>query len=126
MRLLVLSSSSWGWYGSDMFCDQPAIYFRQHNGLGMPVPYVKFFIPKEPKTRRELETLVKHKSRIETKHIITDMENTQEKELLPINEVRIGPIQHQKEAVQATEIFLRENGYDTIDVIPSDIPFRGY
>ncbi len=54
------------------------------------------------------------------------MENGQEKELLPIKEIIIGPMQHQEEAVKATEIFLLENGYDEVKVTPSDIPFRGH
>ena len=53
------------------------------------------------------------------------METKQEKEFLPINQVIIGPIQNQEEVVFATKIFLRENGHDKVEVIPSDIPFRG-
>ncbi len=41
------------------------------------------FIAKEPRTRRELEKLVKGKSPAETKQIIRNMETEQEKELLP-------------------------------------------
>lgn len=126
IRLLVVSNASWGWYTNspEMYCDQPAIYFRDHDLFGVPVPYVKFFIPKKPKIRKELEKMVESKSRVETKQIIRDMEEKQEKELLPINKVVIGPMQNQKEVVFAAKIFLLENGYEDVIVEPSDIPFR--
>ena len=127
IRLLVVSNASWGWYpnSSAMFCDQPAIYFRDHDLFNVQIPYVKFFIPKNPKSRKELETMVEGRSRIETKQIIRNMEADQERELLPVNKVVIGPMQHQEEIVFATKIFLLENGYDQVDVEPSNIPFRG-
>ncbi|MHC4460982.1 MAG: hypothetical protein ACYS30_06055 [Planctomycetota bacterium] len=127
IRLLVVSDSSWGFYthSPELFCDQPAIYFRNHKLLNVLVPYVKFFIPKKTKTREELEKMVKGKSRTETKQIIRNMEMEKEKDFLSINEVIIGPMQHQEEAVFAAKIFLLENGYDKVEVIPSDIPFRG-
>ncbi len=127
IRLLAVSNSSWYLYTNspEMFCCQPAIYFRNHKLLNVQIPYVKFFIPKKPKTREELEKMVKGKSRIETKQIIRNIEMEQERELLPINKVKIGPMQNQEEAVYAAKIFLLENGYDKVEVIPSDIPFRG-
>jgi len=129
IRLLVASNSSWdsglGFsYGPEMFCEQPAIYFRKHNFSD--VPYVKFFIPKKPKTRKELEKLVKNKSQIETKNIIRNMEMGQEKELLPISTVKIGPMQNQEEALITTKTFLHEHGYDKVEVTSSDIPYRGF
>ena len=128
VRLLVRSDSSWGRYTSspEMFCEQPGIYFRHHEKMNVPVPYVKFFVPNRLEAKRELGTMVKGKSAIETKQIIRKMEIEQEKELLPINEIIIGPMQHQDEAVKATQILLFENGYDKVDVTASDIPFRGY
>jgi hypothetical protein len=128
IRLLIVSNSSWDGYTNspEMFCRQPAIYFRHSNVLNVPVPYVKFFIPKEPKTKEELEKMVRSKSQIETKKIIRNMETEQERKPLPINKVKIGPMQHQEEAVFATKIFLLENGYDKVEVIPSDIPYRGF
>lgn len=126
IRLLVVSNSSWDFPNSqEMYCDQPAIYFRDHDLFNVPVPYVKFLIPKKPRSMEELEKMVKGKSRIETKQIIRNMETKQEKELLPINKVIIGPMQNQEEVVFATKIFLLENGYDKVEVILSDIPFRG-
>ena len=130
IRSLVVSNSSWdsgfGYdYCPELFCDQPTIYFRDDKFFNIPVPYVKFYIPKNPKSFKELEQMVEGKSRIETKQIIRKMEEDQEKELLPINKVRIGPMPNQEEVVSATKIFLLENGYDKVVVEPSDIPFRG-
>ena len=58
IRLLAVSNSSWGPYTNspEMYCDQPAIYFRNHNLLDVPVPYVKFFIPKSAKRSRTMAT----------------------------------------------------------------------
>ena len=127
IRLLAVSNASWDWYTKSpgMFCDQPAIYFRDDEFFRVPVPYVKFFIPKKQRSFKELEEIVKRKNRIETKQLIKIIE-TEERELLPISEVRIGPMQHQEEAMYSARIFLLENGYDNVDVIPSDIPFRGH
>ncbi|MHC4264553.1 MAG: DUF2971 domain-containing protein [Planctomycetota bacterium] len=126
IRLLSVSNSSWLYNNSpEMYCGQPAIHFRKHSLLNIEVPYVKFFIPKHSIKRKELEKMVKGKSRIETKQIIRNMEIEQGRELLPINEVRIGPMQNQEEAVFSAKIFLLENGYDKVKVIPSDIPYRG-
>ena len=127
IRLLAVSNSSWGSYTNspEMYCDQPAIYFRDHNMFNTPIPYVKFFIPKKSITRKELGKKVKNKSRFDTKQLIRKMEEEQGRELLPIDKVIIGPMQHQEEEVYATKLFLLENGYDKVSVIPSDIPFRG-
>ena len=127
IRLLVVSNASWDPYinSPEMFCNQPSIYFRDHDLFNVSIPYVKFFIPKKPKTRRELEKMVEGKSRIETKRILRNMEMEQERELLPINEVIIGPMQNQEEVSCATKIFLLENGYDKVNVKLSDIPYRG-
>ena len=127
IRLLVTSNSSWGWCTNspEIFCNQPSIYSRKLNKFNAPVPYVKFFIPKKPKTTKELEKLVKNKSEHETKQIIRELEEFQGRDLLPINEVVIGPMQLQEETVIAIQIFLQENGYDKVNVIASDIPYRG-
>ncbi|MFC1676355.1 hypothetical protein ACFL3G_04755 [Planctomycetota bacterium] len=127
IRLFVMANLSWESFPNspEMFCDQPAIYFRNHNMFNAPVPYVKFFIPKNPKTRVELQKMVKNKSQIETKRIIRAMEMEQERELLPIKNIIIGPMQHQEEAVLAAKMFLYENGYENVEVKRSDIPFRG-
>lgn len=128
VRLIAVSNHSWGSYTNspEMYCEQPAIYFRNHNLLNVPVPYVKFFIPKKPKTRKELEDMVKGKSQIETKQIIRNMQLKQEKALLPIGEIQISPMVHQNDAKLACEILLSEKGYKDCTVIPSQIPYRGF
>ena len=130
VRLLAKFDHLWAWddYNGSvaMFGGQPAIYFKNNDGFNAPVPYVKFFIPKEEITKEELDVIFRDSnSAIEAKQYIRDREEKQERELLPIKEVIIGPMRHQKEAVVATQIFLDENGYDKVKVIPSDIPFRG-
>lgn len=47
IRLLVVSNSSWGVSSQSptLFCEQPSIYFRDHDLFNVPVPYVKFLIP---------------------------------------------------------------------------------
>jgi hypothetical protein len=127
VRLLSVSNSSWSWYtkSSEMFCEQPAIYFRNNKLLNALIPYVKFFIPKKKVSRKELEYMVKGKSRLETKQIIKKMEMEQERDYLPINEVRIGPMQYQEELMSTIRIFLLEKGYDKVKITSSEIPFRG-
>ncbi len=128
VRLIAVSNHSWGLYTNspEMYCEQSAIYFRNHNLLNVPVSYVKFFIPKESKTRKELERIVKSKSQIETKQIIRNIETKQERALLPIREIRIGPMVQQNEAKLACEILLSEKGYKDCSIIPSKIPYRGF
>jgi len=47
------------------------------------------------------------------------------RELLPITEVWIGPMARQEEVTLASEIMLREKGYENVPVIASQIPYRG-
>ncbi len=129
IRMLAVSNASWGWYSNspEMFCNQRTIYFKNDPLFSCPVPYVKFFLPKKPKTRKELEKMVGRKSRIETKEIVRKIEEVQERDLLPIKKVIIGPMPHQEELVSATRVFLFENGYENedVEIISSGIPFRG-
>jgi hypothetical protein len=126
VRLVAVSSVSWEFPNSpELYCEESAIYFRYDDFFNVPVPYVKFFIPKKQIDIEELEELVRGKSQIETKQIIKNLEMKRERELLPINEVIIGPMQYQEEVLRATKIFLLENGYDEVNVRLSDIPFRG-
>jgi hypothetical protein len=127
IRLLVQSDHLWqlnNYKGAPyMFSRQPAIYLENGNDKKR---YVKFFIPKNPKTREELNKIVSESnSSIEAKEKIKKVEEEQGRELLPISKVVIGPMQCQEEAVEAAKKLLRENGYDKVDVISSDIPFRG-
>lgn len=123
---MTVSSCSWDHPGLQMlYCEEPAIYFRHDDFFDVPIPYVKFFIPEEEKSADELEAMVVGKSQIEAKQIIREMEEKQERKLLPITEVVIGPMQHQEDVVAATRIFLLEKGYENVDIKSSNIPFRG-
>ena len=48
-----------------------------------------------------------------------------QRDLLPVQEVWIGPMVRQEEAKLACEIMLQEKGYKDVPVIASDIPYRG-
>jgi hypothetical protein len=52
-------------------------------------------------------------------------EGKKERKLLPITEVIVGPMAHQKEARAAYEILLAERGYKSVGVSVSSIPYRG-
>ena len=68
----------------------------------------------------------KSKSQNETKQIIRNIQSKQEKALLPIRDIQIGPMVHQNDAKHACEILLSEKGYKDCTVIPSQIPYRGF
>jgi hypothetical protein len=101
--------------------DDLPIHFRPHRLYGFPVPYLKFFIELEsnnrPQGTKETETQWKERKLKE--------EADKLRELLPITEVIVGPMAHQKEARTACEILLSERGYKQVTVTVSDIPYRG-
>ena len=53
-------------------------------------------------------------------------EKIKKKSLLPITEIFIGPMLHQKEAEIACRILLKDKGYEKVKVNVSDIPYRGF
>ena len=56
-----------------------------------------------------------------------DEETSMTRRLLPIEEVLIGPMLHQKEAEIACNILLKNKGYTKKDILNvSDIPYRGF
>ena len=126
VRLMAVSSHSWGYPNSPgMYGKDPPIHFRDHPAYKLPVPYVKLFVSKDdegqPKdyddtdmTEQEIKA-EKHK-----------VEAKQERGLLPIKEVRIGPMANQKDAELACRILLQERGYKDVEIIPSKIPYRGF
>ena len=127
IRLIVKSHHTWGAYPNSpgMFKGDPPIYFRDHPIYKIPVSYVKFFIAdkgaiksKQEKGKRETATQMKERKLKEEKN--------QKRRLLPIKEIIIGPMLHQKEAKVACEILLCEKGYGKVKIITSDIPYRGF
>jgi len=130
VRLLTVSHHTWGSENNPgMYEMDRPIHFRDHPILKIPVPYVKFFLsdtdfspvkPEEgsnPKTR-ETETQMKARKMKE--------ESDMTRKLLPLKEIIIGPIPHQKQAKTSCEILLSEKGHKGVKVITSDIPYRGF
>ena len=122
VRLITKSEHNWFYYNSpEMYEDDLPIHFRRHPVYGFPVPYVKFFIEQDNKNNikrvKETETEMKERKLKE--------EGIKERKLLPITEVIVGPMAHQKEAKAACEILLAERGYKSVKVSVSSIPYRG-
>jgi hypothetical protein len=127
VRIIAVSHPSWGLFPNSpgMFKDDPPIYYRGHPIFRLPVPYVKLFIRKteEKEDRRDdvsKETCMQMKERKRKE------EGNTERDLLPIKEVSIGPMVHQKEAQVACEILLKDRGYENVIVNASNIPYRGF
>lgn len=123
IRLVVESNHAWDFPDSpSMYEKEPPIHYRDHPIYKMPIPYVKFFIGSKEEKGNGKETYREMKAR-KLKN-----EKNSHKELLPITEIFIGPMAHQKEAKIACEILLRDNGYDTehVKIKVSKIPYRGF
>jgi len=123
IRLFVVSNDNWGNYPNSpsMFSEDPSIHFRHHSNLKMPVPYVKFFLTNEEEQANEID----RRTEIEVKRDNREKEEKAKKELLPIKEIVIGPMQHQKEAEMACKMLLHEKGYPDCKINISKIPYRG-
>jgi hypothetical protein len=121
VRLIATSHHNWSYFGPEMYEDDLPIHFRPHRFYGLPIPYLKFFIGlksnNRPQGTKETETQMKKRK--------FDEEATTQRELLPITEVIVGPMAHQKEARIACEILLSERGYKQVPVTESEIPYRG-
>jgi hypothetical protein len=121
IRLVATSHHNWGYLNSpEMHEDDLPIHFRPHHLCGF-VPYLKFFIERKSNSRpqgtKETERQMKERKLNE--------EGAKQRKLLPIKEVIVGPMAHQKEAKTACEILLSERGYKQVKVEVSDIPYRG-
>ncbi len=122
IRLIASSHHNWLYENSpEMYEDDLPIHFRRHPLYGSPVPYVKFFVNHESdesaKRMKETEKEMKERKLNE--------ESTKPRKLLPITEIIVGPMAHQKEAKAACEILLSERGYKKVRVTESNIPYRG-
>jgi hypothetical protein len=126
VRLIAVSHHTWEPYPNSpsMYEKGPPIHYRDHPVFKVPIPYVKFFRDDgEPKDNTDLilsETSKQMKGRK------LDEETTKKKGLLPITEILIGPMLHQKEAEIACEILLKDKGYEKVKVKVSVIPYRGF
>ncbi len=44
---------------------------------------------------------------------------------LPLREVVVGPIAKQEITIESIRVFLANNGYENVEVRPSNVPYRG-
>ena len=127
VRLVVLSNHSWGAFinSPSMFEDDPPIYYRNYPGYNFPIPYVKFIVTdkNEPPGAQGESS---QESPIEMKRRKLKEEQNIPRKLLPITELLVGPMLHQKEAKLACEILLKDKGYMNVVVETSEIPYRGF
>ncbi|HEW78432.1 MAG TPA: DUF2971 domain-containing protein [Phycisphaerales bacterium] len=124
VRLITVSEHSWS-YPSTRRLDyeDPPIHFRDHPVYKVPIPYVKFFVSGNQESR-EKQYGRTDKSEREIKAEKRAAEDKQKRGLLPIKEVRIGPMANQKDAELACRILLDARGYKSAKVICSKIPNR--
>jgi hypothetical protein len=119
IRLVAISHHNWAYANSPgMYEDDLPIHFRPHRLYGFPLPYLKFFIERKsnnrPQGTQETEPQMKQRKL-----------NAEQRELLPITEIIVGPMAYQREAKTACEILLSERGYKQVTVRVSGIPYRG-
>lgn len=125
VRLITISNHKWQYPNSpEMYEQDPPIHFRDHPVYKTPIPYVKFFI--DNKTYKRNQGKKGQETTMQMKRRKLEEEKSKKRELLPIKEVRIGPMLHQEKAKIACEILLCEKGYERVQVIPSEIPYRGF
>jgi hypothetical protein len=126
VRLLAISHSKWDFPNSPgMYENDPPIHFRFHPAYKLPVPYIKFFVPKqadETDSPDDYEGKTEHQ--IKQEKLLK--ENSQKRDLLPITKVWIGPGPHKDETRLACEILLQEKGYKDVQIEESEIPYRGF
>lgn len=125
VRLVVTSNHTWGFYpeSPSMFEADPPIHYRIHTAYKIPVPYVKLFVEDGSENGQKEE--IKETAR-QMKERKLKEERVRKRNLLPITEVLIGPMLHQKEAKIACEILLKDKGYEKVEVNVSNIPYRGF
>jgi hypothetical protein len=130
VRLIAISNHSWTvWFDNEsdyhcsMFKYDPPIHFRDHPVYRVPIPYVKLILSNEEDEGYREE---KEETAIQMKERKLKEERDRKRLLLPITEVRIGPMLHQEEAEVACEILLGEKGYRDVEVNTSKIPYRGF
>jgi len=127
VRLLAVSSHHWEYPKYTFLYDkEPPIHFRFHPAFTVPVPYVKYFTSTQPE--RECDSSEKYKGK--TVHQIKkekrEKEKKQNRALLPIQEIWVGPTPHKEETRLACEILLPEKGYKDVQIDVSEIPYRGF
>ncbi len=105
--------------------DDPPIHYRDDLDHAKSVPYVKFFIPaRVAKGDSQAGIQGETEAQVRTRRIREEKEMP--RGFLPITEVWIGPMAQQEEVKRASEVLLRERGYENVPVKVSEIPYRGH
>lgn len=115
---------SYGGYPLSIFEKEPPIHFRGHCDYDVPVPYVKFFLVDGPYEEGKVRVPNGEAPMVMRARKLKNEEG-QTRGLLPITEVRIGPMIRQRETKIACEILLKAKGYEDVPVNASTIPYRG-
>jgi hypothetical protein len=125
VRLIVTSHHTWEPYTNSpsMFQNEPPIHYRYNSKYSFSVPYVKYI---QFEKNIDYYTKLQSKTYVELKREKLSNEDKLERKLLPITEVLIGPMPHIREAVLACQILLNDNGYTSVPVKLSKIPYRGF
>lgn len=128
VRLLAVSDHNWQHPNLPfMYEKEPPIHFRPHPGFRVVVPYVKFFLPTLTEVGKcDLFERYKGKTELQIKEEKREKEKRQKRELLPIQEIWIGPTPHKEETRVSCEILLQEKGYKDVKINISEIPYRGF
>jgi hypothetical protein len=128
VRLLAVSNHNWRYPNSPfMYEKDPPIYFRRHPGFRVAVPYVKFFLPTLPEGGEyDFSENQRGKTELQVKQEKREKEKKHKRELLPIQEIWIGPTPHKEETKVSCEILLHEKGYKDVQINVSEIPYRGF
>lgn len=127
VRLIVHSNHTWEPHNNSpsMYLSDPPIHYRKHPGYDFPIPYVKFKLDDNSElTDSQKKNLSKNP--LEMKRMKLAEERKLPNELLPITEILVGPMPHQKKAILACEILLKDNGYSNVKVVIKEIPYRGF
>jgi hypothetical protein len=127
VRLIAHSHHSWGLFTNSpsMYENDPPIHYRNQPGYNFPVPYVKFTLA-EKSAPSDTQKKPSPENRMEMMRRKLIEERRLPRKLLPITEVLVGPMLHQKEAKLACEILLSDKGYANVKVENRDIPYRGF
>ncbi len=127
VRLLAVSHLHWDFPNSpSMYDNDPPIHFRPHSVIEVPVPYVKYFASTDQEGECDSSEKYEGKTELQVKDKKRDKEKKQNRALLPIKEIRVGPTPHKEETRLACEILLQEKGYKDVQVNISEIPYRGF
>lgn len=127
VRLIAHSHHTWEIYTNSplMHEKDPPIYYKNHEKYNFPVPYVKYFLA-EKSTQSDQQERSESESSVEMKRRKLNDEQKLQQDLLPITEVLVGPMLHQREAKLACKILLSDKGYNNVKVETKDIPYRGF